>query len=307
MEVLRIILLEPILNFLLVLTNVLFGNFGLGVIALTVIFRVILLPLTLMQLRSGKKQSETLNAIKPKLEVLKKKYAKNPQKLNQETMKVYKEAGISPMGCLASPMMLSTIIQIPLYVGVYRAVLQGLAATPQDFLGLSQNIYSWALANQGLPVSGRFLWMDLVAPDPWYVLPVLVGATQWISQKMMTPPTADPQQRTTNNMMQIMMPLVMAFITVQFPAGLGLYFLVGSVLMIGIQYFVYGFGNLFAKAPPPEAETKKDGKSEKAKAATRDAASAKESPAGGLLGPLGDAFTSLKQKLRNRKKGDKPG
>jgi YidC/Oxa1 family membrane protein insertase len=301
---LNLILLQPILNLLLVLTHFLFSNFGLGIIALTIIVRLILMPLTVMQLRSSKKTTETMNVIKPKLEQLKKKYAKNPQKLQQETMKVYKEAGISPLGCLSSPMLLSTIIQLPIYIALYRAILQGLAATPQDFLGLSQNLYSWGLATHGLPVSGDFLWLNLANNgDPYFVLPVLVGVTQWISQKMMIQPTSDPQQQTMNNMMQIMMPLMMAFMTITFPAGLGLYFLVTSLVMMVIQYFIFGWGGLFAKTPAPEAGVKKDGKSEKAKATAKSAESesATEGARSGGSG-LGGLLSRLKPKGTDNKK-----
>jgi len=303
---LNLILLQPILNILLVLTHFLFSNFGLGVIALTILVRLVLLPLTLMQLRSSKKTTENMAVVKPKLEQLKKKYAKNPQKLQQETMKVYKEAGISPLGCLSSPMLLSTVIQLPIYVALYRAILQGLAATPQDFLGLSQNLYSWGLATQGLPISGHFLWLNLASSDPFFVLPVLVGVTQWVSQKMMTQPGTDPQQQSMNSMMQIMMPLMMAFITVTLPSGLGIYFLVSGIIAMVIQYFVYGWGGLFAKAPAQQAGSKKDGKSEKVKATTRDVES--ESATEGAKSEgfgLGGLLSRFKPKQTDKKKSDK--
>jgi YidC/Oxa1 family membrane protein insertase len=304
---LNLILLQPILNVLLVLTHFLFSNFGLGVIALTIIIRLILLPLTLMQLRSSKKTTETMNAIKPKLEQLKKKLAKNPQKLQQETMKLYKEAGISPLGCLSSPMLLSTVIQLPIYIALYQAIMQGLAVTPQDFLGLSQNLYSWGLATQGLPISGHFLWLNLASNgDPYFVLPVLVGVTQWVSQKMITQPGTDPQQQSMNTMMQIMMPLMMAFLSFTMPAGLGLYFLMTTIVMIVIQYFIYGWGGLFAKAPVPQAGTKKDGKSEKVKATTKDleSESATEGAKSEGFG-LGGLLSRFKPKQTDKKKSDK--
>ena len=253
MGFLNLILLQPILNVLLVLTHFLFSNFGLGVIALTILVRLILLPSTLMQLRSSKKTTEAMNVVKPKLEQLKKKYAKNPQKLQQETMNVYKEAGISPLGCLSSPMLLSTVIQLPIYIALYRSILQGLAVTPQDFLGLSQNLYSWGIVSQGLPISGHFLWLNLAANgDRYFVLPVLVGVTQWVSTKMITQPGTDPQQQSMNSMMQIMMPLMMAFFAFTMPSGIGLYYLMTTIILIVIQYFIYGWGGLFAKAPAPE-------------------------------------------------------
>ena len=295
MEVFNLILLQPILNILLVLTNVLFGSFGLGVIALTIVVRVIMLPLTLKQLRSSKKMTETMAVIKPKAEALKKKYAKNPQKLQQETMKLYKEAGISPLGCLASPMLLSTVVQLPIYIALYRGIMQGLAATPQDFLGLSQNIYSWGIVNQGLPISGQFLWLDLAGNDPYFVIPVLVGVTQWVSQKMITQPTTDPQQQSMNNMMQIMMPIMLAFFAVVLPSGLGLYFLISGLLTMVIQYFVYGWGGLFAKAVAPEAGAKQAGKPDKGKADTRHA-----SPAPPIAGakPARSVFSGLLDRFK---------
>ena len=302
MGVLNLILLQPILNILLVLTNILFSNFGLGVIALTILVRLLLMPLTIMQLRSSKKTTEAMNAVRPKLEQLKKKYAKNPQKLNQETMKLYKEAGISPLGCLSSPMLLSTVIQLPIYVALYRAIIQGLAVTPQDFLGLSQNLYSWGLATEGLPVSGQFLWLHLASPDPYFVLPILVGVTQYVSQKMIVQPSTDPQQQSMNSMMQIMMPLMMAFITFTLPSGLGLYFLLSGIITMVIQYFIYGWGGLFAKkAPVTEAGGKQDGKPDKVKADAKNT-----SPAPPIAGakPAGSIFSGLLDRFRT-KEGDK--
>ena len=263
MDIWNLIVLHPILNFLVVLTNVLFHNFGLAIIALTIIVRLVILPLTVYQLRSSKKMSESMNEIKPKLEQIKKKYAKNPQKLQQETMKLYKEAGISPLGCLSSPMLISLIIQMPIYIGLYRAVVQALAVTPQDFLGLSQSLYSWSIVNQALPVSGHFLWLNLASSDPYFVLPILVAATMWVSQKMITTPSSDPQSQQMNTIMQIMMPLMFAFITITLPAGLGLYFVISGIASIVIQYFVYGWGNLFAKSPPKQDVAKKAGRTEK--------------------------------------------
>lgn len=254
MDIFNLILLHPILNVLVVLSSALFHSFGLAIIALTFIVRLIMLPLTLKQLNASKKMTESMNALKPKLEQLKKKHAKNPQKLQQETMKLYKEAGISPLGCLASPMMVSLIIQLPIFIALYRGIIQALAVTPQDFLGLSQSLYSWPVVNEAVPVSGHFLWLNLANPDPYFVLPVLVAASMWVSQKMMTIPSADPQQQTTQTMMQIMMPLMFGFITMTLPAGLGLYFFISGVASIIIEYFVYGWGNLLKRAPAQPLE-----------------------------------------------------
>ena len=105
-----------------------------------------------------------------------------------------------------------------------------------------------------------FFYITEVNPDPYFVLPVLVAATMWISQKMITQPSTDPQQQTTQTMMQVMMPLMFAFITLTLPSGLGLYFFISGVASIVIQYFIYGWGNLFKRAMAPAPEKLKVGK-----------------------------------------------
>ena len=244
MEFFNLIFLNPILNFLIVLTSIFFGNFGLAIIALTIITRIVILPLTQRQLRASKKMSDGMRELQPKLKQLQKKYAKNKAKLQQETMKLYKEAGINPLGCLTSPMLITMIIQMPIFFAVYRAIIQAAAITPQDFLGLSKHLYSWSIVHQALPVSENFLWLDLAKPDPYFLIPLLVMATMWVSQKMMAQPATDSTQQSMQSMMQLMMPLMFGFITFTLPSGLGLYFVVTSVFSIVTQYFIYGWGNL---------------------------------------------------------------
>lgn len=287
MGIFNLILLDPILNFLVVLSSALFSSFGLAIIALTIIVRLVMLPLTVKQLQTSKRMAEAMNVVKPKLEQLKKKYAKNPQKLQQETMKLYKEAGISPLGCLSSPMILSLVIQLPIFYALYRAIVMAMAVTPQDFLGLSQHLYSWSVVTEALPVSGHFLWLNLADPDRYYVLPVLVAASMWVSQKMITQPTTDPQQQSMSSMMQIMMPLMFAFITLTLPSGLGVYFVISGIASIVIQYYIFGWGNLFSRAPAKEAAESKAPKPDKGKPMSVQPPQALSSPqkprvAGGL-------------------------
>jgi len=248
LEIWDLIVHRPILNFLLLLSNVLFDNFGLAIIVLTIIVRGAMAPLTLKQLQASKKMQDATASLQPKLQQLRKKYARNPQKLREEQMKLYKEAGISPLGCLSSPMLVSLIIQIPIFIALYRSIIQALAVTPQDLLGLSQSIYSWPIVTEALPVSGHFLWIDLAKPDPYFILPLLVMGTMWISQRMTARSTsADPQQQSMQNMMQVMMPLMFGFITMTLPGGIGLYFVVVTALGIVIQSFVYGWRNPFVR------------------------------------------------------------
>lgn len=266
MEFFDTILLKPVLNILIVFSNVLFSDFGLAIIVLTVLVRTVMLPLTLKQLRSSKKMADVMKGIQPRIQQLKKKYAKDPRKLQQEQMKLYKEAGISPLGCLSSPMLISTLLQIPIFIAVYRGIIQALAVTPQDFLGLSQSLYSWSVVHESLPVSGTFLWLNLGDPDPYLIIPILVMVTMWVSQKMIMQPSADPQQQSMQGMMQLMMPLMFGFITFTLPGGLGLYFVVTSLFSIAVQYKIYGWGNMslpFRRAPaepvrPPSRVSRAD-------------------------------------------------
>jgi hypothetical protein len=118
---------------------------------------------------------------------------------------------------------------------------------------------------------------------------------------MISQPSSDPQQQSMNSMMQIMMPLMMAFITFTLPSGLGLYFLLSGIISMVVQYFIYGWGGLFAKAAAPDAGTKQDGKSDKGKADTKDA-----KPAPPIAGakPAGSVFSGLLERFK-RKEGDK--
>jgi YidC/Oxa1 family membrane protein insertase len=266
LEFFNLILLNPIINVLIVLSHVFFDNFGLAIIILTIIVRFAILPLTLKQLRASKAMSEGMRVIQPKLQQIKKKYAKDKQKLQQETMKLYKEAGVSPMGCLSSPMLVSLFIQLPIFIAVYRAIIRVLATTPQDFLGLSENLYSWSIVHQALPVSGKFLWLNLGSADPYLLIPILVGVTMWVSQKMITQPSLDPQQESMQRMMQLMMPLMFGFICLTLPSGLGLYFVASTIFSVVVQYYIYGWGNLFAPSPAKQVDKKKVAKPEKRKA-----------------------------------------
>jgi len=167
------------------------------------------------------------------------------------------------MGCLSSPMLVSLLIQLPIFIAVYQAIVRVLATTPQDFLGLSENLYSWSIVHQALPVSGKFLWLNLSNPDPYLLIPILVGVTMWVSQKMITQPSTDPQQQSMQNMMQIMLPLMFGFLCLTLPSGLGLYWVLSTIFSVVVQYYIYGWGNLFAPSPAKQVDKKKAAKPEK--------------------------------------------
>jgi YidC/Oxa1 family membrane protein insertase len=121
---------------------------------------------------------------------------------------------------------------------------------PEDFLKLSGHLYtSWPQVFSLVPLNSNFLWLDLAVPDRFLMLPILVGGTMWLSQRMVTPRTGDARQQAQSQMMLWMMPLMFAFITMQFPSGLALYWVVSNLIQIVMQYFMTGgWGGLSAQA-----------------------------------------------------------
>jgi len=241
LDVWYLIIGNPVLNVLIALSHLLSGSFGLAIIALTIIVRLISWPLTKRQLNSSK----ALQDMQPKIQELQKKYGKNQQKLQQEMMKLYKEAGVNPLGCLW-PM----LVQLPIWIALYQAIMRALATTPENLLDLAQRLYSWEIVNQAIPLSSKFLWLDLGQPDPYLILAIVVGGTMWVQQKMTQAPTVDPRQQSTQRMMTLMMPLMFGFLTLMFPSGLALYWAVSNIIGIITQYFVTGgWGYLKFRSP----------------------------------------------------------
>ena len=234
-EVWDLIAIQPMTNTLIALANGLFGSFGLTIIIFTIIVRLVTLPLTIKQLRATK----AMQSLQPKIAELQKKYAKDKQKLSQEQMKLYRESGMSPAGCVV-PM----LIQMPIWIALYQSIMKVLAVTPEGFLGLSQYLYSWPVVYSALPLGDTFLWLNLARPDSLLLLPILVGGTMWVQQKMVTPVSSDPAQQAQGRMMLWMMPILFAFLTLQFPSGLALYWVTSNIIQIVIQYFLSGWGPL---------------------------------------------------------------
>jgi YidC/Oxa1 family membrane protein insertase len=240
-EVWYLIIGDPVLNGLIALSSILFHNFGLAIIALTIIVRLALWPLMRRQLESTK----AMQSMQPKIQELQKKYGKNQQKLQQEMMKLYKEAGINPVGCLW-PM----LIQFPIWIALYQAIMKALATTPENLLNLAQHLYSWEVVSEAIPLNSQFLWLDLGQPDRTLILAIIVGGTMWVQQKMTTAPTVDPRQQSTNSMMLLMMPFMFGLFTLMFPSGLPLFWAASNVIGILTQYFFTGgWGYLKFRSP----------------------------------------------------------
>ncbi len=225
------------------------GAYGLSIILITILVKTLLFPLFQTQLRLTKKSQAEQRKVAPELAELRKKYKKDPQKLNTEMMALYKEHGINPL----SPMIgcLPTLAQFPILIGLYRAIYDHGFFTTLDvsphFLGL----------NLGIPAS--------VSDPLTWILPVLAGATTYVQSKMMTPPAADPadsqaaQMAQVSSTMSLLMPLFIIYLSFQKFAlqGLVLYWIVSNLYSIFQQYTVNGWGQLpflgTPAAPPPAA------------------------------------------------------
>jgi YidC/Oxa1 family membrane protein insertase len=222
-----VIALGPMINILIGLSDILFGSFGLTIIVLTIIIRAVMFPLTRKQMNATKAMQD----IQPKMAELQKKHAKDSKKLAEEQMKLYKESGVSPAGCL-----LPMLLQMPIWIALYQSIMRVLAVAPGNFLNLSEYLYSWPIVFKALPVDSQFLWLNLGSPD--FLLALLVGASMWVTQKMSSTPSTNPQQKSQAQMMTVMMPLMFVFFSLTFPSGLALYWIISNIITIVIQYMI---------------------------------------------------------------------
>lgn len=178
-------------------------NYGLAIILLVLCIRIVFYPLTY----TGFKSMKQMQKLTPKINELREKYKDNKADLNKRIMELYKESKVNPLGgCL--PM----ILQIPVFYGLYTT------------LGTSIQLRNAPL----------ILWIhNLAAPDPYYILPILMGLSMLISQKM-NPMVGDPAQAK----IMLILPVVFTFIFINFPAGLLLYWTVNNILTIAQQYII---------------------------------------------------------------------
>jgi len=224
-------LIRPMLNILLFFYAYLGRSFIVAIGVFTIVLRLITSPLQIRQIRTTRRTSE----LQPRLTDLQKRYGGDKTRLAQEQQKLYKQAGVNPLGgCLP------TLVQFPIWVGLYQSINSILADTPLELMNLGKNMYAGVAAFADIvPLQSRFLWLNLARPDPSpFVLPVLVGGTMWLQQKMMAQPSSDPQQASMNQTMQVMMPLMFGYFTTQFASGLAIYFVISNVVGIAMQWAI---------------------------------------------------------------------
>ncbi|YBZ93663.1 YidC family membrane integrase SpoIIIJ [Bacillus sp. AK031] len=186
------------------------GSYGLGIIIVTLIIRLAILPLMIKQT----KNSKAMQALQPEMKKLREKYsskdAQTQQKLQQETMGLFQKHGVNPLaGCFP------LLVQMPILIGFYHAIVR-----------------TEEIKNH------NFLWFDLGEADPYYILPLVAGITTFIQQKMMMAGTAN--QNPQMAMMLYIMPVMIIVFAINFPAALSLYWVVGNLFMIVQTYFIKG-------------------------------------------------------------------
>ncbi len=218
-------LAKPFYKVLLWINNYV-GNWGWAIILFTLLVKFILFPLSYKGMMSMQK----LKDLAPKMKEVKEKYKDDPAKMNAQMMEMYKKHGANPMGgCLP------LILQIPVFFALYRVLLN-------------------AVELQGAP---WILWIeDLALMDPYFVLPVLMGASMWFQQRITPSNFTDPLQEKIFKWF----PVIMTVFFVYFPSGLVLYWLVNNIFTIGQQYFI---NHMYAKQKEAAIASHKKGKDKK--------------------------------------------
>jgi YidC/Oxa1 family membrane protein insertase len=203
-------------------------NYGIAIILLTVITKVLLFPLTLKSMTSMK----AMQALQPQINALRSKHKSDPQRLQRETMELYRAHKVNPLGgCL--PM----VVQVPIFYALY------------DALSVSVDLQNAAFICIGRLFGIDFWICDLARHDPTYVLPILMGVSMFVQQKM-TPVMGDPRQAK----MMLFMPVIFTFMFFNLPSGLVLYWTLSNVLQIAQQKYMERGRGKMEKVPTRAAK-----------------------------------------------------
>jgi YidC/Oxa1 family membrane protein insertase len=230
-EFFNLFLIDPMTNLFVMFTS-LTGNAGYGVILLTLFIRFITFPLTLRQMHTGRMMA----LIGPRMQEINKKY-KDPRRRSEESMKLYREAGINPLGCFSG-----MLLQFPILIALYQVFSVAVGETPEALIKVSNRLYDWSLLREGMPLPADFLWLHLGRPDDLLIIPILVAATTYILQKMTVMPTTDERMRAQTSMMNLLMPFMFGYIALSLPSGLGLYYVLANLIGMVMQYAYVGGG-----------------------------------------------------------------
>ena len=185
------------------------GNYGIAIILMTIVIKILLWPLA----QKSYKSMERMRKIQPFMKQIQEKYKDDKQEMQREIMRLYKAYKVNPAaGCLP------ILIQLPVFIGLYQGLMNAVELRHASFITY-------------LPFTDKFWLADLSAADPYYITPLIMGASMFIQQKM-TPAPGDPMQAK----MMMFMPLIFIFFFLNFPSGLVVYWLVNNLLSIGQQW-----------------------------------------------------------------------
>jgi YidC/Oxa1 family membrane protein insertase len=185
-------------------------SYGIAIILLTVVIKMLLYPLTVKQVKSMKAAQD----LQPQIKALQEKYKDNKEKLQAEIASLYKSSGVNPLaGCLP------LLIQMPILIAIFFAIRE------YEYVGSTKFLWLPDLA-QGTSISDP--------SDPYFIIPLLCALTTYVQQKQTT---TDMSQQ--NRMMLMFMPVFIGYITITFPAGLGVYWVVSNLVQILQQWWMY--------------------------------------------------------------------
>lgn len=218
------------------------GAYGLAIIGVTLLVRLVLAPLFQLQLSLGRRTMENQRKLAPQLTDIRKKYGNDPRQLQAATMQLYREHGVNPLGGLSG--CLPALLQFPILTALYWVFLGNTKnGTIVDHFLFVPHLNQSPMAHPllaGLPIPALV----------YLVIPLLAAATTFVQSRMMQQapnPSATEQERQQQQMtqtMQVMMPVMIAYFAFITPAGLGLYWFISNCVSIIQQYFVTGWGGL---------------------------------------------------------------
>ncbi len=233
------LLIDPLIWLLSTLSQYT-GNVGISIIILTLLIRLVLVPITLPAMRSALKMRD----LQPEINRLKKEFKDKPQELQKAQLELFQQHGFNPAaGCLPN------IVQLVILIALYQVFLAALKPDSTQFGSIS------------------LFWLNITQPDPYYILPILSALTQLILGLMILPATSTAAEKTLatttpskkddasaddmsamatqmQQQMLYIMPFITGFIALRFPSGLALYWILSTLFSIIQQYFVSGLGGL---------------------------------------------------------------
>jgi YidC/Oxa1 family membrane protein insertase len=214
-------------------------DWGLAIIVLVICVRAVLHPLTRRSQISMQRVTRQMAAIKPELEAIQKRHKDDPKKVQEETMRLYRERGVNPLGCAGG--MLPTFLQMPIWIALYAVLYFAFELRQQPaFFGVFQNVGGWGFLSD-LSSQDRFIPLGttinlyVIQLSSINLIPILMGVVFWLQQKYMAPaPTANmtPEQESQQKMMKWMMVILFPFMLYSAPSGLTLY--IATSTLVGI-------------------------------------------------------------------------